>query len=213
LYVLGWFPKADAARLGQKVRGSGGILLSATVTLVLTRNPVLAALAGLIAYWIGGSTKLWRSKAQGNGDGTVSTVRTAYIELSLDRATGAMWGRFLKGRFAGRALSELSAAERMDCLAELKTNDAQAARLYETYLERTAPGSDTGGGQSGGASRGMGAGEAYLVLGLNPGASRSEINAAHRDLIKRFHPDQGGTNYLAAKVNEAKDVLLRHTQA
>ncbi len=127
--------------------------------------------------------------------------------------TGPCAGRLLKGRFAGRALSELSAAERGGCLAELRANDAYAARLYETYLKHTAPGWNPGAGSGASSSRGMGTDEAYLVLGLNPGASRAEINAAHRGLIKRFHPDRGGTDYLAAKVNEAKDVLLKHTQA
>ena len=55
--------------------------------------------------------------------------------------------------------------------------------------------------------------EAYLVLGLNPGATREEIKAAHRNLIRRSHPDQGGTAYLAAKVNAAKDVLLKNVKA
>lgn len=66
---------------------------------------------------------------------------------------------------------------------------------------------------SGGGSPGMTIEEAYLVLGLNPGATREEIKAAHRNLIRRSHPDQGGTAYLAAKVNAAKDVLLKNVKA
>jgi DnaJ-class molecular chaperone len=54
--------------------------------------------------------------------------------------------------------------------------------------------------------------EAYLILGLSPGARRDEVFVAYRNLIKRLHPDQGGTNYLASRVNEAKDVLLKHVK-
>ncbi len=218
LYFLGWFPKLDAAKLARGLRGGSGALLSAGVTLILTKNPVLAVLAGALAY----SFALGRGWFQGGGarrmeSGSASTVRTAYLEMSLDHATGVMSGRVLKGRFAGRALSDFTAAERADCFAELRLNDAQAAQLFEAYFDRIAPGwngtANSEGARGSSASRGMGVEEAYLVLGLNSGATRADIQAAHRNLMKRFHPDQGGSTYLAAKVNEAKDVLLKHVRA
>ena len=137
--------------------------------------------------------------------------------MSLDHTTGGVSGRVLQGSFAGRILSDLTPADRMSFLGELRSNDAQGAQLFEAYLERKFPGWNTGGEDSGPraspASRGMTVDEAYLVLGLSRGATRDDIHAAHRNLMKRFHPDQGGTTYLASQVNEAKDVLLKHIKA
>jgi len=217
LYLLGWLPRADASKIAYWIRKSSGVLFAAGAALILTRNPGLAVLAGMLAYSFMQKTGWFPGGARQTQAGSVSTVRTAYLEMSLDHATGTMSGRVLKGRFASRALSDFTAAERMDCLAELRAVDGQAAQLFEAYLDRTSPGWEGGAGESGargGApSRGMGAEEAYLVLGLNPGATRADIHAAHRNLMKRFHPDQGGSTYLAAKVNEAKDVLLKNVKA
>jgi hypothetical protein len=56
---------------------------------------------------------------------------------------------------------------------------------------------------------GMSRAEAFSVLGLNEDASAADIRATHRRLILQIHPDKGGSSYLAAKINQAKDVLLR----
>ena len=73
------------------------------------------------------------------------------------------------------------------------------------------------GGRDAGGSRdipqgrrgAMSRAEALKVLGLEEPATEEQIRAAHRRLILQIHPDKGGTSYLAAKINEAKDVLLR----
>ncbi len=214
LYLMGWLPTADAGTFGRWVRKNSVLLLAAGATLILTRNIGLAILAGMLTYSLSQKSGWLFGGGAGSQAGSISTVRTGYLEMSLDHATGIMSGHILKGRFAGRALSSFTAAERLECLSELRSNDAQAAQLFEAYLDRAFPGWEEGrAGEGAAPSRAMGAEEAYLVLGLTPGATRAEIQAAHRNLMKRFHPDQGGTTYLASKVNEAKDVLLKNVNA
>jgi hypothetical protein len=205
--------KAEVGKIAAWIRKSSAILLAGGVTLIFTRNPGLAIMAGMIAYSIMARTGWYPGKGRGEASSN-SGVRTPYLEMALDHATGAVSGRVLQGRFAGRVLADLANAERMDLLAELRSNDAQGAQLFEAYLDRAFPGWNVGGGESGprasAASRSMTVDEAYLVLGLDRGATREDVQAAHRNLMKRFHPDQGGSTYLASQVNEAKDVLLKH---
>ena len=127
-----------------------------------------------------------------------------------------MSGRVLAGPLRGR---ELDALTRADCLAlysDCQREDPDGARLLETYLDRRFAGwrqADEGQGEAGGRRRGgdaMSRDEAYQILGLAQGAGAEEIIRAHRSLMKKLHPDLGGTTALAVQINEAKDVLLRH---
>ena len=134
--------------------------------------------------------------------------------MELDHDSGAMHGRVLAGRFAGAALDALDRAALIGLIAEL---DDDSRDLLATYLDRREPGwrentqTDAAAGSgtrppSGGK---MTEEEAYQILGIQAGAGAEDITRAHRSLMKKIHPDQGGTTYLAARVNEAKDVLLR----
>lgn len=210
--------KADVSKVSSLIRKSGAVLLAAVAVLIFTRNPGLAIMAGMAAYSLMKRAGWFSGGGRGGASAGASAVRTPYLEMALDHATGAISGRVLKGRFAGRALPDLSPAERLDMLAELRANDGQGAQLFEAWLDRASPGwnsADAGrrGETSGGGSRGMSLEEAYLVLGLQQDATRADVHAAHRNLMKRFHPDQGGTTYLASQVNEAKDILLKHIKA
>lgn len=206
--------KAEVGKIAAWIRKSSAILLVGGVTFIFTRNPGLAILAGMIAYSVMARTGWYPGKGRGASSAN-SAVRTPYLEMWLDHATGAISGRVLQGRFAGRALSDFTNAERMDFLAELHSNDTQGAQLFEAYLDRNFP--DWKASETDSGSRGYGQvmtlQQAYRVLELKPGATRNDVIAAHRNLIARNHPDQGGSTYLASQVNEAKDVLLKHIKA
>ncbi|HWB52045.1 MAG TPA: DnaJ domain-containing protein [Stellaceae bacterium] len=148
------------------------------------------------------------------GGGQSSDVATPYLRMSLDHDTGAMSGTVLAGHFAGTRLEEMSRADLLDLLRECRTADEEGARLLEAYLDRLHP--DWRDGFTGGhdaprpASDEMTVEEAYEILGLRPGAGASEVTAAHHRLMMQLHPDHGGTDYLATKINQARDVLLKH---
>jgi hypothetical protein len=150
--------------------------------------------------------------------GQKSGVRTDCIEMVLDHDSGRMDGRCLKGRFAGRDLSSLGKNELLRLLEELRSTDSQGALLLDAYLDRRCQGWRDS--QSGNPSRDeprrpadpknrMTTKDAYDVLGLKTGASEAEIRSAHRRLMMKLHPDQGGSTYLASRINEAKEALLK----
>lgn len=146
--------------------------------------------------------------------GTGSRVRSRYVRMQLDHDSGALSGEVVYGKYAGQALDDL---EHDDLLAlrEEVSADGESLALVEAYLDRRIPGwrDDVEGDTTAGARGASDAGpmtneQAYEILGLSPGASQAEIRSAHRRLMKKVHPDQGGSTFLAAKINEAKDRLL-----
>lgn len=149
--------------------------------------------------------------------GQQSRVRARYFDMRLDHDSGEMNGEISAGRFAGARLSALDLDDLRTLLGEV-ADDADSLTLLETYLERRYPGwRDKDGderakrAQTGrtGAAGPMSLEEAREVLGVPAGASIAQIRAAHRKLMKNVHPDQGGSTYLAAKLNEARDLLIK----
>ena len=97
---------------------------------------------------------------------------------------------------------------------EAGSSDTETARLLEAYMDRTLDGDwradaahQRSASQNGSA---MSREEALKILGLQEGAGEEEIRSAHRRLMMQNHPDKGGSDYIAAKINEAKHVLLGH---
>lgn len=147
----------------------------------------------------------------------VSTVRSEWLDMVLDHSSGSLDGTVVRGSFARRSLKGLSGAE-LQVLRDELASDADSLRLLEAYLDRRVPGwrtntqSQARDGLGGAPRTGpMTEQEAHQILGLQPGATLAEIRDAHRRLMKRVHPDHGGTDFLAARINEAKAFLIeRH---
>jgi len=152
--------------------------------------------------------------------GRSSAIRTRYLDVTLNHDTGDMDGSVREGPFAGRRLSELMLAQLLRMLELYQDSDAQSAAVLTAYLDRehgaewraaadTSAGAGSGSGAGGtGVAHAMSKADALGILGLAPGADADAIRAAHRRLIQKLHPDRGGSDYLAAQVNAAKELLL-----
>lgn len=200
-------------------RLAGYLALAAAFALSLRGSFLLSLLLGMGGVWLmEGASGLGRRFAALRGAGTPQRLRTASLELELRPDGSPGDGTLFIGPFAGRRLSEVPPAALVELALLLAVNDPEGARGLEAYLDRRQPGwrvdadGDGDPRPSGAAKPGtMTEQEAYQVLGLERGASLEEVRAAHRALMKRLHPDQGGSVERAARVNAARDRLVnRH---
>jgi hypothetical protein len=152
--------------------------------------------------------------------GNQSHVSSDILSMTLDHDSGTMSGDVLKGPMAGQTLADLGESGFIELLQYCRSQDEDSARLLETYLDhrfgdswRTDDPPADGQTESNEQENSNGSGaltesEALDILGLEAGASPDEIIQAHRRVMQKIHPDRGGSNYLAARVNEAKERLL-----
>lgn len=216
---IAWFLRANPSSLARGMRmvlvvlgavAVGGMLIFG-LRFLPSLLPELLGLAGLVITGL--IARALRNRPSGGfsspGTGRRTEVHTAFLKAWIDHGTGDVGGTVLTGRFAGRTLDRLSDSELLDLHEECR-NDADSLRVMEAYLDRrlnvdwrTARQPPPRGPRSD-----MTRAEALAVLGLAEGASEEEIKAAHRRLIRRTHPDAGGTADLAARINRAKDVLV-----
>ncbi|MBV9348769.1 MAG: DnaJ domain-containing protein [Pseudolabrys sp.] len=218
LWALNVVSKVDP-KLGARVMKAGGGLLALGIAIFLGLRGEMAVAFPLGAFGLGLLGWLPFGPA-GFGDrsrkssGQTSRVAATALEMELDHDSGQMRGRALTGRYKGLALDDIEVKALTEWLAEI---DDDSRALLMAYLDRRSPSwrenaqeHATAGRSS--APRGkMTEEEAYQILGLQPGAGSAEITRAHRALMKKLHPDQGGSTYLAARINEAKETLThRH---
>lgn len=209
---------AALAGTGLLLTGRFGLAL---ITLIAAVMALRAMKGGVIGGWTGGPAGGFRTAGETSGGGPAgktSDIATDMLAMQLDHRTGELDGDVLQGRFAGRSLASLGLADLLELLGECQRDDPRAVPLLETYLDRRHPswreqagvGSDDSGQSRSDAGPGgaMDIATARSILDVPPNASVDDIKAAHRRLMNKLHPDHGGSSYLAAQLNQAKDVLL-----
>ncbi len=220
VFLLRGFIGANPKALAKVLRYAGALALGGlAVGLFVTERPAAGAFIASIAWgvftgghaWPGGWPHWGRGSAPSQGK--VSSVRTAWLEMELDHDSGDMRGTILQGEHAGQRLDQLDREALMAFYTQAASDDVESKRLLEAYFDRTLGPDWNVGAQANEppperATTGMTRAEALKVLGLQDGAGEDEIRAAHRRLMLQNHPDRGGTDYLASKINEAKDFLL-----
>ena len=217
LLLVYLFVNADPARLARGLKVSGIVVaVAAVATLAISGRlaALLVPVAMMMPLLVRVRALLDRYRTPAGGQ--TSTVATPFLRMTLDHDTGSMTGTILRGRFSGMRVEELGGADLLALLRECRAEDEEGARLLEAYLDRVRPDwrDELAGERPGGSGRpaggDMSAEEAYAILGLAPGADAEAIKEAHRRLMVKLHPDHGGSDYLATKINRARDVLLHH---
>jgi len=218
LLAIQSFSKADPKRLARALPYIGGGAALLIAMLLFLRGQIGPAVSiGLVGLGVLGYVSLWPASVGARtrkSPGQISRVRTPFLEMELDHDSGAIRGRVIDGEHQGAALDDLDMMTLVELLREV---DPESRRLLAAYLDRREPRwreHATCDGADGERSRTprnarMTEAEAYQILGIRPGATAEEIGRAHRSLMKKLHPDQGGSTYLAARINEAKEVLTR----
>ena len=218
LMLVYLFVNADPARLARGLKVTGiviAVLAVATLAISGRLAALLMPIAMLMPLLIRVRSVLDRFRPPSGSQ--TSTVATPFLRMTLDHDTGSMTGTILRGRFSGMRVEELGTADLLVLLRECRAEDEEGARLLEAYLDRVQPdwrdelAGERAGRSSSGARSTSGdvtVEEAYAILGLAPGADDEQVKEAHRRLMVKLHPDHGGSDYLATKINRARDVLL-----
>lgn len=220
IYMVNLYLTGNIAQLIRSLRWIlGGGALAIAALLGLSGRMGAASMLGLAGGAILSRGRLGPIdfNAMEPAEGATSRVRSHYFEMVLDHDNGDIAGRILAGQFKGQDLWDFGQEETGQLLAEV-SHDADSLSLLEAWLDANRYGwREYFGGTTGEQSDHTGPSDARTlddqqareILGVGPNATPEEIKTAYHRLLKAVHPDQGGSNYLAARINEAKDFLLR----
>jgi DnaJ domain len=214
LWLIRTFARATPAQskgLSKKLAGGALIIVSAVLALTGKAQfaaPLFAIGLGLIGHAAAFPNGFpWAEKSSGQK----SRVATSILSMELDHDSGTMSGVVLAGPFKNTRLETMSLENLQQLYKQCAGASDQSLSLLEAWLNRHKPEwRDAWKGEQRAANSGasaMSVEEALAVLGLKAGATQEDVKNAHRRLMKEFHPDRGGSDYLATKINQAKDML------
>lgn len=203
---------ASAALLAVLAAATGkmhwiGAALTGLLVLLRQLLPTLIRYFPMLAGLLANRT----AQAGTSSTGQQSTVESMILRMHLDHDSGALQGEVRQGQFQGWRLQDMEREQLKALLAYCQREDEDSTQLLLSYLEQRFPGESPFDTQqepqrdSGAMTRR----EALAVLGLDEEADEQAIIDAHRKLMQKMHPDRGGSDYLAAKINQAKDFLLQ----
>lgn len=225
LFLVGrWWVQAEPRQLVKALRWTGaviGVVLFAFIALS-GRWSWLPALLFFVLPWLARyrALKSMHKNARGPQPGQSSQISTRFLRMELDHDSGEMNGDVIDGQYAGQRLDQLNLGQLIELWRECATADEQSRLVLENYLDRghpdwrsvagAGPREETAGPRSDSpwTKTGMSAEEACEILGVAAGATPKDIEDAYRQAMKSAHPDHGGSDWMAAKVNQAKDVLI-----
>jgi hypothetical protein len=198
-----------------------GLMIALVVVLTLTGRMhwVGAAITGAFVFlrqilpWIIRALPFLNKLREQNTQSGESSIQTNHLSATLDHGSGHIDGEIIEGPHKGWLLSELSIMQLEDLLTHYQTEDEESAELLEAYIDQRRQQADQNTEQQRTANRAASdqsaRAEALAILGLDEGSTEEEVVSAHRSLIQKLHPDRGGNDFLAAKINQAKDILLK----
>jgi len=198
-----------------------GLMIALVVVLTLTGRMhwVGAAITGAFVFlrqilpWIIRALPFLNKLREQNTQSGESSIQTNHLSATLDHGSGHIEGKIIEGPHKGWLLSELSIMQLEDLLTHYQTEDEESAELLEAYIDQRRQQADQNTEQQRTANRAASdqsaRAEALAILGLDEGSTEEEVVSAHRSLIQKLHPDRGGNDFLAAKINQAKDILLK----
>ena len=216
LWLIRKFAKTSPSQASGLTRKlAGGVIIALSGLLALRGLTAYAAPLFALGLGLIGQSALfpngfpWRTKSAGQK----SRVATSILSMELDHDSGGMTGEVLFGPFKGARLEEMNPNDLQSLYQFCAKASDQSISLLEAWLDRNKPEwRETWKGADKAKQSGTGAmshDEALAVLGLKAGATTEDVRNAHRRLMKDFHPDRGGSDYLAAKINQAKDILVQ----